>query len=288
MEMKLCKVEVLLRKRRIRSGDYVEYHPRPGKYVTKREETGSKPEVIETDLTQKWILHDFNLEKKMFSIATEYPVNQLTLTGSMGFEKGPEVMDAICRECYSIPRMDIFARSMTLADRNARLALVPFENMKRYAFYPFGSEVAGQIEHNGKFYEKMAHHAKTARFYSHDGGGVERTDENGIRYREPTNENPVFVTETYYYHYSKVENYLGSYWLATQCCMLSEASAIFNMRYVHGGSVRAKALEYSSAFSCEGCFKLRPIVSFSTDLMLDVSDESRDGSSPEKAWRFLF
>ena len=53
---------------------------------------------------------------------------------------------------------------------------------------------------------------------------------------------------------------------------------------VGGGNV----LYYSFGGSFGDSVGVRPIVSLNSMLQVDISDERRDGSLPEKAWKVLF
>ncbi len=100
---------------------------------------------------------------------------------------------------------------MTIEDINDACGYTPTSTPERYAFYPNGTSVSGTITYNGNIYEKTVDKNGTA-FYTYDGGGVEKTDSNGFKYRTPEKNNPVYVTDTSYYFdvesdYSKfVEN----------------------------------------------------------------------------------
>ena len=83
MERKFCTVEELIKSGRIRNGDFVEYVPTAGRYVTKKEETGWEEEVIETDLDAKWIFHGYDEYANYFCIKTADGVNEVTLNGSL-------------------------------------------------------------------------------------------------------------------------------------------------------------------------------------------------------------
>ena len=286
MKRKFCTVEELIKSGRMRKNDYVEYVPTAGKYVTKKEETGCESEIIETDVDAKWILHGFDEEQKKFSIKTEDGVNKVTLVGAIGFVYGPKTLEAICRECYSIPEKGIYARSMTVEDRNEEVGFVPPEKPERYAYYPCGSQVSGEIEFNDNVYKKVAHFDKRARFYLSDGGGKEVADENGIICRIPLENNPVFVTKTYY-SYKHYERLLRPYWLASPCVNLLSSYAFFGVHGACSDIVSAYFLYSSGGYAGGGGYGVRPLVSLSSTLRIDITDGERDGSSPEKAWKLV-
>ena len=72
---------------------------------------------------------------------------------------------------------------MTIEDLNKACNYTPSEPTIRYAYYPYGTtfeEGETTIEYNGKTYTKAAHYSSTAKFYTSDGGGVEKTDSDGF------------------------------------------------------------------------------------------------------------
>ena len=286
MEARVCTVQELFESGKLRKGDYIEYAPAAGRYFTSLEDTGWGTQIIETDLNARWIVHDYDKEKKTFSIKTEDGVNDVSLRGAVGFIKGPDTLHAICKECYSIPLKGIYARSMVVEDYNEELGFVPPENPDRFAFYPCGSKVSGEIEYNGKIYKKVEHGDKFVRFYMCDGGGKEEVDKNGIVYRRPLKNKPVFVTETFYYN-NRAINISKCHWLASPCVNLFSSYANFRVHYASSSYVGAYYL-YSS-YGSEYCdsYGVRPLVSLSSMLQVDITDEQRDGSSPEKAWKIV-
>ena len=285
MERNFCTVEELIKSGKIRKGDFVEYVPTVGKYVTKKEETGWEPEVIETDLNAKWIFHGYDEEKKSFCIKTADGVNEVTLSGSIGFVRGPEVLHAICKECYSIPEKGIYARSMVVEDYNEETGFVLPEKPNRFAFYPCGSKVSGEIEYNGKMYKKVECY-QFVRFYMCDSGGKEEVDKNGIVYRKPLKNKPVFVTETYYYN-NRAINISKCHWLASPCVSPNSSGADLRVRYASSSGVYAYLLYVAGGSTYSISRGVRPLVSLSSMLRVDITDEHRDGSSREKAWKLV-
>ena len=286
MEARVCTVQELLKSGRLKKGDYIEYAPAAGRYVTSLEDTGWGTQIIETDLNARWIVHDYDEEKKIFSIKTEDRVNDVSLRGSVGFVKGPDTLHAICKECYSIPEKGIYARSMVVEDYNEETGFVLPEKPNRFAFYPCGSKVSGEIEYNGKMYKKVEHGVPFVRFYMCDGGGKEKVDKNGSVYRKALKNKPIFVTETHYY-YENIINISKSHWLASPCVDLYSSYADFRVHYARSSNVSAYRLYRSDGD--EDCLSLgvRPLVSLSSMLHVDITDEHRDGSSPEKAWKIV-
>lgn len=290
MKRKFCTLEELFKSGRFKVDDYVEYLPTPSVYIAKAEETGYRyAQSIETDKSAKFILYNYNDETKTFDIVTADAVNNLTLEGAIGFFYGPDVLNIACKESYSIPEMGILARSINMDDINKKTGFIPPDNPARFAYYPKGIGVSGEIEYNGNIYKKVSHINRNARFYICDGGGREKVDGDGNKYRVPQADNPVYVTSTFY-SYSNKEKVSRRYWLASQCTAVYPEFAVFDIPIASSRIVRDINLYlYGSHGSAKGIGgAVRPLVSLSPKLLVDITDESRDGSLPKKAWKLVF
>ena len=186
---------------------------------------------------------------------------------------------------------------MTIEDLNKACNYTPSEPTTRYAYYPYGTtfeEGETTIEYNGKTYTKKVHEYGTAKFYTSDGGGIEKTDSDGFTYRTPEADNPVYATETYYYYNprsknSKVGSVLGNFggWLASPCVNLGSFYAYSCVRLAGSRLVGEYFLYGSHVSSLSLSFGVRPLVSLGSMFQIDSSDTARDGSKPRKAWKII-
>ena len=198
---------------------------------------------------------------------------------------------------YSKSNLGITARSMTVEDLNKACNYTPSEPTTRYAYYPIGTTFAEgdtTIEYNDKIYTKTAHPSSTAKFYTSDGGGIEKTDSDGFTYREPEAGNPVYITQTYYSYTpssknSTVGSILGSSygWLASPCVDLNSSGAYCNVRYAISSYVGAAGLYNSYGITISNGGGVRPLVSLGSMLQIDTGDTARDGSISTKAWKII-
>ena len=281
---------------KVKVGDYVEYIPDTAEYTTDTNNTGyTSAQTLNTE-TKDWRVLYVNSETGEVLLTTNITVNDGTyLQGIKGYFRGPTELNNICKALYSNSSLGITARSMTIEDLNKACNYTPSEP-KRYAYYPVGTTFAEgdtMIEYNGKTYTKKAHGFSTAKFYTSDGGGVEKTDSDGSTYREPEAGNPVYVTQTDYdYDPSSKNSTVGSVlinsgWLASSMVDIYQFYAVFCVRKVRGSLVNADVLGYShgSTGSCSN--GVRPLVSLGSMLQIDSSDTSRDGSTSAKAWKII-
>ena len=280
-------------------GDYVEYIPDTAEYTTDTNNTGyTSAQTLNTE-TKDWRVLYVNSETGEVLLTTNGIVNDGTyLQGTKGYFRGPTELNNICKALYSNSSLGITARSMTVEDLNKACNYTPSEPT-RYAYYPRGTtfeEGETTIEYNGKTYTKTAHYSSTAKFYTSDGGGVEKTDGDGFTYRIPEANNPVYVTLTYYYYTpssknSTVGSILGSSygWLASPCIYHNSTFAVFSVRRVRSSSsgVSAGSLYESRGSTNSSSCGVRPLVSLGSMLQIDSSDTARDGSTSAKAWKII-
>ena len=283
---------------KVKVGDYVEYIPDTAEYTTDTNNTGrTSTQTLNTE-TKDWRVLYVNSETGEVLLTTNGIVNNGTyLQGKKGYFRGPTELNNICKALYSNSSLGITARSMTIEDLNKAYNYTPSEPT-RYAYYPKETTFAEgdtTIEYNGKTYTKTSHGDSTAKFYTSDGGGIEKTDGDGFTYREPEAGNPVYVTQTYYGYYnpslsnSTVGSILGNSWgwLASPCVGIDSSYAIFGVRRADGGGVNVDFLYYSIGFTNSYSNGVRPLVSLGSMLQIDTSDTARDGSMSAKAWKII-
>ena len=283
---------------KVKVGDYVEYIPDTAEYTTDTNNTGyTSAQTLNTE-TKDWRVLYVNSETGEVLLTTNGIVNSGTyLRGTKGYFRGPTELNNICKALYSNSSLGITARSMTIEDLNKACNYTPSEPTTRYAYYPKGTRFAKgdtTIEYNGKTYTKTAHGNSTAKFYTSDGGGVEKTDGDGFTYRTPEADNPVYATETYYYYNprsknSKVGSVLGNFggWLASPCVNLGSFYAYSCVRLAGSRLVGEYFLYGSYVSSLSLSFGVRPLVSLGSMFQIDSSDTARDGSISTKAWKII-
>ena len=283
---------------KVKVGDYVEYIPDTAEYTTDTNNTGyTSAQTLNTE-TKDWRVLYVNSETGEVLLTTNGIVNSGTyLRGTKGYFRGPTELNNICKALYSNSSLGITARSMTIEDLNKACNYTPSEPTTRYAYYPKGTRFAKgdtTIEYNGKTYTKTAHGNSTAKFYTSDGGGIEKTDGDGFTYRTPEADNPVYATETYYYYNPRSKNstvgsVLGNSggWLASPCVNLGSFYAYSCVRLAGSRLVGEYFLYGSYVSSLSLSFGVRPLVSLGSMFQIDSSDTARDGSISTKAWKII-
>ena len=290
---------------KVKVGDYVEYIPDTAEYTTNTNNTGYTSAQTFKTQSKDWRVLYKNTETGEVLLTTNGIVNdgtgekneKMCLVGTKGYFRGQTELNNICKALYSNSSLGITARSMTVEDLNKACNYTPSEPTTRYAYYPIGTTFAEgdtTIEYNDKIYTKTAHASSTAKFYTSDGGGIEKTDSDGFTYREPEAGNPVYITQTYYSYTPRSKNstvgsILGSSygWLASPCVDLYSTRAYFNVRGASSSSVNAYFLYNSSGSADSLSYGVRPLVSLGSMLQIDTGDTARDGSTSAKAWKII-
>ena len=290
---------------KVKVGDYVEYIPDTAEYTTDTNNTGYTSAQTFKTQTKDWRVVYKNTETGEVLLTTNGIVNDGTgekndkmyLQGTKGYFRGPTELNNICKALYSNSSLGITARSMTVEDLNKACNYTPSESTTRYAYYPKGTTFAEgdtTVEYNGKTYTKEAHGSSTAKFYTSDGGGIEKIDSDEFTYREPEADNPVYVTQTYYDYNPESKNrtvgsILGSSygWLALPCVILYSSSTAFDVRFAYSISVDAGYLCDSFGYPGSRGYGVRPLVSLGSMLQIDTGDTARDGSTSAKAWKII-
>ena len=219
----------------------------------------------------------------------------IELSDETGFVKGPQELHNISKALYSNSELGIEARSMTIEDLNAAVGITDpktDENVtyygNKYAYYPNGTSVSGMTDGytNVQRTTILSNGYTESRFYAwddEDGNPVVSTDEN--TYKEPTADEPVKVTGTYYEYYpdelgttnsSTVSDILGdSYgWLASPCIGLNSSYAVVSVRCAYSSSVSTNVigLAHSDGLVFSSSCGLRPVIVLSSKLDLEGKD----------------
>lgn len=279
----------LVRDRVLEVGQFVDYHPDERECWVNSENTGGEDAQLirtEKDLGG-WYIRKI-LKNGDIMLAPMYAAmhDKIELRGAIGFIRGTTELHRICSTCYSNKALGAVARSYMIYDLNEDNNYTHnIYSRTMFAFYPKGADVKGDEIHNNKIYYKVAcaDYFQEPKFYAYDNGGIEKSDKNGLLYRTPTSDSPVYVTTSNYTYESKP--YHGIYVLASTCIDSDSKFAIYNIFYVMPNNVRSFSLAYSNGWSNSYNFGIRPTVYINAETCID--DKSGDGSLLETAWKFI-
>ena len=273
----------------LKVGDYVKYGDKltAQTYVTKENEepdTGYETsQTFNTNTTTLWRVINKKANGDVEIVAVNNTLSSdgttgLYLKSQNGFLNAETILDNLCSKLYSNPAYGT-ARSINVDDINNLTGFNP--------------------ETDATNYNKA---------YTYTSGGP-FWDKNTNIFRNATTEDPITVDNTYYYYtvnkniplydtlieetktytgdYSET-NYPMFYWLVSRSMHAYEDSSYFNVRHVSRGIVGNWNLfdsnVYGGASKYEGGCAVRPIVTLNSNVQLDTSDATKNGSEQSKAW----
>ena len=103
----------------IKQGHYVDYTPDIAEFVLDSKYTGTESvQRIKTEENTIWRVLYVDKKNDRIVITTQGTVNEVTLRGKDGYERGPKGLHLLCEECYSNRRLGIKASSMVVDDVN--------------------------------------------------------------------------------------------------------------------------------------------------------------------------
>ena len=82
----------------------------------------------------------------------------------------------------------------------------------------------------------------------------------------------------------KTENTYERYWLSSRAIDSTAYNAGFNVGIVYSGKVGYNGLYMSGEQNSTLDYIFRPIVSLKSDIKLDITDTTKDGSTAANAW----
>ena len=284
-------------------GDYVNYtYDKAENYVLTSATcgSGSNPSTgIPQTTGLKWRILNIDEANGTVDLVSAAPTsNTVWFKGILGYNNGPYVMDKICEELYSNNRRGIKARSIDLIDmekhltaagiaaRNADSNAVKYGTTKTYTSntkYP--SLYAGQ---KGAGVNVAEANASIIAQPDISKGNDPYEESKEIATTEPTTdstygtENPLTVTQTYYYipinepNYGDAGNVLSNstwYWVASRYVATDSDYAGFGLRNA-GTYTAARIMFGSDGYASDNFNSLRPVVSLSSSILSETKDES--------------
>ena len=258
---------------KIKVGDYVNYVPTSKTITTDTSKTGyDSAQTLTTQANTEWRIFSIDETTGEILLTTQGVTNtdtKVTLKGATGYVHGAEELNRICKELYSSGSLT--ARSMTVEDINKAVG------------YDTTTDAASDNADYGKEYTYTS-----GKFYTYEENGKTVTSETP---KVASSSNPVTVKNTYYWYDPSSRNsivgiILGGRdgWLASPYVYAYSSLAGFNMRIARSSDIYGNSLYGSNGIVSTPAYGLHPVVSLSSKL-LDVGDESKDGTTVETAWK---
>ena len=292
----------------VKLGDYIEYTPDSKSYTTRPEYTGYNTAQTLSTEKRNWRVICVDEDTGKTYLVPDKAVNSgIRLFGLKGYFNGTTELNEICTALYSNKENEIYAKCLTPEDYLqivCKRKIIGEKFVNGYAYYPFGTVLSGDstIEHNGTKYIKAVHSSKgSARFYVGWSASTSIVDEtNGFSYRVPTSDAPVFVEETklitsesglsseenikawQILHPDSTIVWYGSGTILENSFMALTQDAVSNTRDYSMAC-------YSTTYG-EGSVNLAicPIVEINSSFLIDkLNNPTRDGSTPDKAWKII-
>lgn len=275
-------------------GDYIEYSGETdNSYILREDLTGYSIEngKVLTPANVKWRVWEVKSNGTVL-IIPEKPVNNFYLKGATGFVNSVDVINDVCKiyanEKYGVSSNDIRSLAIEdLEDVSLDFTTIKDNFQKDDTSYPQYGQT--NLEYYGTSYTS----------------GIFYTESDGVTINKAgiiaSANNPVVIKQTCYRidrpTWKSIENNkfsditYGSLidnthsWFASTCTDLSSSGACFSVYVGCSSSVYALGLYNNVTDFAKDSGGVRPLVSLNSTLEIDMSDTTKDGSSPEKAWQ---
>lgn len=278
----------------VQVGDYIEYSgATDNSYILREDLTGYSIEngKVLTPVNVNWRVWKVENDGTVL-IIPEKPVNNFYLKGATGFVNSVDVINDVCKiyanEKYGVSSNDIRSLAIEdLEDVSIDFTTIKDNFQKDNTSYPQYGQT--NLEYYGTSY--------TSGIFYTESDGVTINKEGIIA----SVNNPVVIKQTCYRidrpTWKSIENNKFSgitygnlidnthSWFASTCTDLSSTGVCFSVYSGCSSSVYALGLYNNVTDFAKDSGGVRPLVSLSSTLEIDVSDTTKDGSSPEKAWR---
>ena len=215
--------------------------------------------------------------------------------GALGYNNGVYLLNDICKELYSNNTLGITARSINIEDIESQMNETGIGAKEAYK--------SGANVQYGSTRTYTGSNAQYPNLYAQENGGKIDTVEvntNGIGrsdngYTSPTTEtsskaSSLTVTQAYYNSSNTPANYFKDYnesssivrdmlfntgtgyWLASRYAGCSSSNSYFGLHCVNSDYLGGKAMFYSNATTNGTSYRLRPIVSLSSNIKIKACE----------------
>ena len=285
-------------------GDYVNYtYDKAENYVLTSATcgSGSNPSTgIPQTTGLKWRILNIDEANGTVDLISENPTDtSVYFSGILGYNNGPYLMNEICKAQYSNKTLGVEARNINLLDMEKHLTAAGIAARNGYT---------NGVQQYGTTKTYTSNTKYPSLYAGQKGAGVNVAEANAsiiaqpdiskgndpyeeskeIATTEPTTdstygtENPLTVTQTYYYIPINEPNYgdAGSvlsnstwYWVASRYVATDSDYAGFGLRNA-GTYTNARIMFGSDGDTGDSFNSLRPVVSLSSSILSETKDES--------------
>lgn len=288
----------------VKVGDYVQYTPNiintsDSGYTNLISELGTySGSTANTTSTLKqdslnWRVLDVTDDGEVRLISDGPTTSKITLYGYNGYNNAVKLLDDACSTLYS---------NATLASKVQNLKIEDIQDkMVEKDFSKITSEYGKIYTSSTKYYPNIVLNEKNQTA----NGELNLSEQKDLI--NQTTEQPMDILKIKYTYWNKLmvasdfygnqsnnniyyelfinngDNY-PEYWLSSRCILVDLNHANFNVRAVISGYVFAYYSYSSDSRKNDASFAFRPIVSLKSDIKLDITDTTKDGSTAANAW----
>lgn len=289
----------------LKIGDYVEYIPEPKTLTSEsqlikdlQEYSGCKINYnTVTDIKQEslnWRVLDINDGK--VRLISDKPTNSpVSLRGYNGYNNAVYLLNEACNILYSGEKG--VAKNLKIEDITEKMTYdyttdTSYGKIKEVTAsdsikYPSIFALEKKATVDGVDGTKLSMSEQTELIKQNDINSASKSIKSisTIWYKKP--EDSDFIEPVYNNLFIKDNtgtNY--EYWISSRCFSNSSGELCFDIRFVNYGEITANHLYWSyGSYGNEISRGIRPVVTLNSNVELDTSDTTRDGSQIEKAWK---
>ena len=288
----------------IKIGDYVAYTPDTASTDSILEElgtySGSTANTTDT-LTQEsglnWRVLDI-VEGKVRLISELPTTSTVTLAGAKGYNNAVYLLDKTCSTLYNNSTYAEKVQSLKIEDIQDYLTYdyTQYENpyvdtgkyggtqiYTIYRYYPniFAKEKTGWVDEiQGTELDLSEQTSPIDETSTQAGTSIKVTQTYWVKTMVETD----FTDSIYYNLFINNGSNYSTYWMSSRCVDAYSSCANFYIRIVYSRNVFAKILYGSDDASYGYAYALRPVITLKSDVQIDTTDTTKDGTTATNAY----
>lgn len=299
----------------VKVGDYVQYTPdiintSDSGYTNLISELGTySGSTANTTSTLKqdslnWRVLDVTDDGEVRLISDGPTTSKITLYGAKGYNNAVKLLDDACKTLYNNTMFVSKAQNLKIEDfqKHLKYDYTQFENLyvdtgkyggfsntpyTENTYYPV---IYKQEKNNGIGGKKQVGTLDLSEQTQLVDDDTEKTSNLSVTqtqwYKEKILEDDYFeMIYNNIFKKDKDKNDYPTYWLSSRCVRANENTADFAVYTSNdSGSFGARVLYFSKNTNINFSFAFRPVITLKSDIKLDITDTTKDGSTAANAW----
>ena len=287
----------------VKVGDYVQYTPNiintsDSGYTNLISELGTySGSTANTTSTLKqdslnWRVLDVTDDGEVRLISDGPTTSKITLCGYNGYNNAVKLLDDACSTLYSNATLASKVQNLKIEDVQKYMKITDYTTLNsnygkpfspKYRYYPeiLLQEINQIVDNKTGTLEKSEQYEKINQTSTNVATSLTLKFTSWTKLMENTD----FFNEKYYELFICNKDNYNTYWMSSRCVEVNSSNANYRIFVIsNDGKITRYPLYDSRDMYEEYDFLFRPVITLKSDIKLDITDTTKDGSTAANAW----